>query len=59
MKKIAVIFGLVLLSACGNINRDIAKMSGHAKTCVDGVNYLQFPSGATVQVDREGKPVPC
>lgn len=59
MKKIAVIFSLVLLSACGNINRDIAKMSGYAKTCVDGVNYLQFPSGAAVQVDREGKPVPC
>ena len=46
---------------------------GYAKECVDGVNYLIFGSSGddgilfktannyspVVQVDREGKPVPC
>lgn len=29
------------------------------KTCVDGVSYLQFHSGATVQYDQSGKVVLC
>ena len=49
-----------LLSACGNVDRELAKITGKAsKTCVDGVTYLQFTSGATVQLDINGKPVAC
>lgn len=50
----------ICLSACGNIDRDMASMTGQpTKTCVDGVTYLQFTSGATVQLDITGKPVAC
>jgi len=47
------------LGGCGYVNRGVSKYTGTVKTCVDGVTYLQFPSGATVQVDRTGRPVPC
>ncbi len=48
------------LSGCGRFDRWWAGTTGNAvKTCVDGVTYLQFTSGATVQVDRNGRPVPC
>ena len=53
---------LILLSsaACGKIDNAAAALTGNAtKTCVDGVTYLQFTSGAAVQLDRSGKPVPC
>lgn len=53
---------LVLLSsaACGKIDNTVAAWTGNAtKICVDGVTYLQFTSGAAVQLDRSGKPVPC
>lgn len=51
---------VLVLSACGQVDRSLAAVTGGAsKTCVDGVMYLQFTSGATVQFDRTGKPVPC
>ena len=59
-KIIAVFFLCFSLSACGKFDRWLAGMTGDAsKTCVDGVTYLQFTSGATMQVDRAGKPVGC
>lgn len=61
MRKILVMIVLVAtLSGCGSMDRSLAKLTGDAtKTCVEGVTYLQFTSGAAVQVDRDGKPVPC
>lgn len=61
MKTILVISMMAIaLSGCGRIDRMTASITGDAtKTCVDGVTYMQWTSGATVQVDREGKPVPC
>ena len=60
MKTLAVIILSLTLAACGGIDRSIATLTGGAtKTCVDGVTYLQFTSGATVQLDNTGKPVGC
>lgn len=61
MKKLIVASTLIVsLAGCGGIDRGIAAWTGGAtKACVDGVTYLQFTSGATVQVDRSGKPVAC
>ena len=61
MKKIMiVVLGALTLAGCGAIDRASANFTGDAsKTCVDGVTYLQFTSGAAVQVDQAGKPVPC
>ena len=51
---------LLSVTACGQLDRELASMTGSAsKTCIDGVTYLQFTNGATVQVDQTGKPVAC
>lgn len=60
LKIITVLALLGFLTSCGWLDRNIASFTGSAsKTCVDGVTYLQFTSGATVQLDRTGKPVSC
>lgn len=60
MKYIMLAVLAVGLSGCGWLDRKVASVTGGAtKTCIDGVTYLQFTSGATVQVDRTGRPVPC
>lgn len=49
-----------LLSGCGWFERKVtANITGHAVTCVEGVAYLQFPSGVTVQYDRSGRIKTC
>jgi hypothetical protein len=56
--KFSILIVLVLmLSGCGRFNRFMAGLTGDAtETCVDGVMYLQFTSGATVKytVDQFG-----
>jgi hypothetical protein len=48
------------LTACGWFERKVtANITGHAVTCVEGVAYLQFPSGVTVQYDRTGRIKTC
>lgn len=61
MKLIAVaLMATLILSGCGWFDRKYASVTGGAtKSCIDGVVYLQFTSGATVQVDKEGMPVTC
>ena len=54
-----LVLGGVTLAGCGWLDRRVASDTGYSKICVDGVTYLQFTSGATVQVDRTGRPVPC
>ncbi len=61
MRNVLIVaIAALTLAGCGRVDRWAAGMTGNAsKTCVDGVTYLQFTSGATVQVDRTGKPVAC
>lgn len=61
MKNLVFISLLCMtLVGCGWFDREVAKLTGAAsKVCIDGVTYLQFTSGATVQVDKFGKPVEC
>ncbi len=48
------------LGGCGWFERKVtANVTGHAVACVDGVAYLQFPSGVTVQYDRSGRIKTC
>lgn len=57
---VVVAVSIMTLSGCGYIDRKLSGWTGNAsKSCIDGVTYLQFTSGATVQVDRKGVPVPC
>lgn len=48
------------LAGCGWFERKVtANVTGHAVACVDGVRYLQFPSGVTVQYGRDGRIMTC
>ena len=59
MKIGIIILSALVLSGCGQIQREQAHWAGHTKVCVDGVTYIQFPTGAAVQRDRDDKIVPC
>jgi len=59
MKIVFVMSSMLILVGCGAWERTKANYTGYSKQCVDGVTYIQFPSGVTVHVDRTGKPVPC
>ncbi|HYF43617.1 MAG TPA: hypothetical protein VEA35_14410 [Ramlibacter sp.] len=61
MSRLALVLaGSLLASGCGWFERKVtANITGHAVTCVDGVAYLQFPSGVTVQYDRNGRIKTC
>jgi hypothetical protein len=51
---------VLFIGACGQFDRNVSKWTGQpSEVCVSGVTYLQFTSGASVKVDRDGKPIPC
>ena len=57
---VAVLLASALVTGCGWFERKVtANITGHAVTCVDGVAYLQFPSGVTVQYDKSGRIKTC
>lgn len=60
IKLLLVIFLSTSIFGCGWFDRKIAAVSGQpVKTCVDGVLYLQFTSGATVAYTKTGKIKTC
>lgn len=59
MKYVIVALAALSLAACGKASRYEAAYTGYSKICVDHVQYIQFTSGAAVQVDPTGKPVGC
>ncbi len=59
VKAVIVISTTLFVTSCGWIDRNISALTGYSKMCVDGVSYLQFTSGASVQYDIYGKPVAC
>lgn len=55
-----VLLASSLMTGCGWFERKVtANITGHAVACVDGVSYLQFASGVTVQYDRSGRIKTC
>jgi hypothetical protein len=60
MKLIIIALSALALTGCGWFDRYVvANTVGHSKTCIEGVVYLQFPSGVTVQLNADGKPATC
>lgn len=55
MKKIILLMILFVFFGCGVVERFEAKVTGHSKMCVDGVEYIQFTSGASVAYTTDGK----
>jgi hypothetical protein len=60
MKLVLIVLSALALTGCGWFDRYVvANVSGYSKICVEGVTYLQFPSGVTPQLSVEGRPVTC
>jgi len=60
VRVLSLIAATSLLAGCGWFERKVtANVTGHAVTCIEGVRYLQFPSGVTVQYERDGKVKTC
>jgi hypothetical protein len=59
MKFFIICVLCILAVGCGQFDRATATITGNSESCVDGVTYLQFTSGACVKVDINGKPVGC
>lgn len=58
MIKLLLITILLSLGGCGWINRMLGYVSGYFTIGVKetSVMYVQFPSGAAVLVEKDGKP---
>ena len=49
----------IQLEGCGSCSRSVANITGVSRECVDGVEYLQFPSGVTVAYNPDGSIKQC
>ena len=57
---ISVVVISASLTGCGWFDRKIvANFTGYSKICVEGVQYLQFPSGVTPQYTPDNRVVTC
>jgi hypothetical protein len=60
MKLVLIAVSALALTGCGWFDRYVvANTTGYSRTCVDGVMYLQFPSGATPQYNIDGSLKGC
>ncbi len=59
MKYVVAIVLAVLLTGCGYVDRVGATVTGYSEQCVNGVKYIQFTSGATVEYTPDGKVATC
>lgn len=60
MKTIITVVLALSLTGCGWFDRYVtANVTGNAQSCIDGVMYIQFPSGATVKYKPDGKVWTC
>jgi hypothetical protein len=59
MRVVAVVLTALILGGCGKIGVATAKITGYSRTCIEGVSYLQFPSGVTVEYTVDGKVKTC
>lgn len=59
MLRLSAIVALVGLSGCGWAAEIGAHATGYSRSCVEGVSYLQFPSGVTVEYQADGHVKSC
>ena len=59
MKKILLVVIIGMLVGCGRVERTIANVTGYSTQCIDGVEYIQFASGASVAYNADGSIKKC
>jgi len=50
---------VLLLTGCGAYSKAVAYLTDYSRYCINGVSYIQFTSGATVEYTKEGKIKTC
>jgi hypothetical protein len=58
-KAILIASCIFAFAGCGVTSKIGAKFTGSSTVCVDGVEYLQFTSGATVAYNTDGTIKTC
>lgn len=46
-------------TSCGQLSRMIGYVTGWSRICVDGISYIQFTSGASIEYTQDGKIKTC
>lgn len=60
MKRlVGLILIINLLLGCGVMSKTGAIMTGYTTSCINGVEYIQFTSGASVAFNSDGKVKLC
>jgi uncharacterized lipoprotein len=60
MRIVLALLAVSVLSGCGWFDRYVvANTTGYSRTCVEGVVYLQFPSGVAPQYNIDGSLKGC
>lgn len=57
--KLIIIMSIFLPGCAGGCQKMKAEISGHTEVCVDGITYMQFPTGTVLKVHEQGLPVGC
>jgi hypothetical protein len=63
--KVGAILGTIvfvpayLFYQSGYFGRKVASVTGYSESCISGVKYIQFASGATVMYTPDGKIATC
>lgn len=57
--KMKSIILCMFLTGCGTCSRNVAFVTGHDIVCIDGIRYIQFPSGVVTKLNPDGKPEVC
>ena len=60
MKTLFLVAIVLSVSGCGKYEqRAVATFTSYSRICVEGVSYLQFTSGASVEYSLDGKVKAC
>lgn len=60
MKFISIFLLCLTISGCGFFDKYVvANVPDYSRQCVDGVQYLRFPSGVSVAYETTGKVKVC
>jgi hypothetical protein len=57
--KIPVIALLVWITGCARFDLLVPHPTKLSESCIDGVKYIQFPSGASVKYTTDGRVSTC
>jgi hypothetical protein len=57
--RILRLLALMSLSGCARFSLLVPHPIELSESCIDGVKYIQFPSGASVKYTREGTIATC